>query len=183
MCDITHFLLFIVEEVIWLPFTKCAMSLTSYKSLEKMWRDCISQNVQYHSQAISHRKQCHETGFHKMCDVTHWLLVIGKDMMRSSFTKCAISDSLAICHSKDAMRLPFTKCVISLTSCEKMCQWWVSCLSQMFNVTHSLLVIGKAVISFTKCAMSLTSCWSQGKMGWDSLSQNVQCHWLTRYWS
>jgi hypothetical protein len=35
--------------------------------------------------AVGHRKRCDKTAFHKMCIVTHSLLVIGKDVMRSFF--------------------------------------------------------------------------------------------------
>ena len=45
----------------------------------------------YHSQAVGHRKRCDETALHKMCNVTHLLLVMGKDVMRLPFTKCAMS--------------------------------------------------------------------------------------------
>ena len=53
-----------------------------------MWWDCVSQNVQCHSQAeIGHRKICDGTVFHKTCIVTHLLLVIGKDVI-TPFKKC-----------------------------------------------------------------------------------------------
>ena len=38
----------------------------------------------------SHSQRCDETGFQKMFNVTHCLLVIGKDVMRLAFTKCAM---------------------------------------------------------------------------------------------
>ena len=76
--------------------------------------------------------------FCKMCNVTHFLLVIGQDTMRSSFKK--------MCHVTH--KLFKKKC--DETAFQTMC-----------NVTHSLLVIGKDVmrVPFTKCAMSLTNCW------------------------
>jgi len=37
------------------------------------------------------RKKCDEAAFHKMWNVTHSLLVTGKDVMRLPFTKCAMS--------------------------------------------------------------------------------------------
>ena len=140
MCNVTHKLLVIGKDVMRLSFTKCAMSLTTCWSYEKMWWDCLSQNVQYHSLAGGHWKGCDETVFHKMCNVTHKLLAIGKDVMRLPFTTCA-SHSLAVGHRK--------RC--DETALHKVC-----------NVTHKLLVIGKDVmrLPFTKMVMSLTSCWS-----------------------
>ena len=76
-----------------------------------------------------------------MCNVTHKLLVIGKDVLRLSFTKVQYH-LLAVGHGKRCDEIAFHK---------------------MHNVTDKLMVIGKDVMrmSFTKCAMSLTSCWSQ----------------------
>ena len=51
----------------------------------------LSQNVQHHTQAVGHGRRCDETAFHRICNVPHKLLVIGKDMMRLPFTKCAMS--------------------------------------------------------------------------------------------
>ena len=48
-------------------------------------------NVQCHSLAVGDRKRCDETDFHEMCNVTHFLLVIGIGVMRLAFTKCAMS--------------------------------------------------------------------------------------------
>ena len=79
------------KDLMRLPFRRCAMSLTSCWSLEKIWWDCCSQNVQCHSLAVGHRKRSDETTFHKRCYVTHCLLVIGEDLMRLPFTKCAMS--------------------------------------------------------------------------------------------
>src|SRR6266550_381291 len=101
-------------------------------------------NVQWHSQvAVGNRKRCNEIiAFHKMYNVTHFLLVIGKDLMRLPFT--VQSHSLAVGHRKRCDETAF----------HTMC-----------NLTHFLLVIGKDVmrvmrLPFTKCAISLTSCWS-----------------------
>ena len=116
MSNVTHFLLVIGKDVMRLPYTRCWMSLTRCWSQEEMWWDCLSQNVQCHSLAVGCRKRCDETAFPKMCNVTHFLLVIGKDVMRLPFTKCAMSLT-SCCHRKDVMRLPFTKCAMSLTSC------------------------------------------------------------------
>ena len=51
-----------------------------------------------------------------MCNVTHSLLLMGKDAMRLPFTKCAlnITHNLLVI-GKDVMRLSFTKYAISLT--------------------------------------------------------------------
>ena len=68
-----------------------AKLLTSCLLKEKMWWDHLSRNVQCHSQAMGHRKRCDETAFHKMCNVAHLLLVIGKDAIRLPFTKYAMS--------------------------------------------------------------------------------------------
>ena len=75
-------------------FHKCAISLTSYLSKEKV---CISRNVPCHSLPVCHRKWCDKTTFHKICNVTHFLLVIGKDVMTPPFTKFQCH-SLAVGH-------------------------------------------------------------------------------------
>ena len=80
--------------------------------------------MQYHSQAVDHKKRCDETAFHNMCNATHFLLVTGKDVMRLSFTNCAmnVTHSLLVI-GNNVISLPFTKCAVSLTSCwskEKM---------------------------------------------------------------
>ena len=94
MCLVTHSLLVIAKDAMrpWLPFKKCAMSLTTCWSWEKMWWDCLLQNVQCHPPPVDHEKRCDETAFHKMYNVTHILLVI-------------------------VTWLPFTKCAMSLTDC------------------------------------------------------------------
>ena len=86
-----------LKDVMGMPFIKHAMSLTGCCSQEKMWWDCLSQNMQCYTPTVGHRKKCDETAFHKMCNVTHMLLVIGKDMMNLSFTKFAIL--LTCCYS------------------------------------------------------------------------------------
>ena len=91
MCNhVTHSLLVIRKDVMRLPFTKCAMSLTNCWWEDKMWWDCLSQNVQCHSLPVGHRRRCDETAFHKMHNVTHSLSVIGKDVMRLPSTKSLI---------------------------------------------------------------------------------------------
>jgi len=42
--------------------------------------------MEYHSLSVGDRKKCDETAFHKMWNVTHSLLVIGKDVMRQPST-------------------------------------------------------------------------------------------------
>ena len=82
----------------------------------------IHKNVQCHSLAVGDVITLH---FTKMCNVTHNLFkVIGKDVMRLPFTKCAMSPTLCWSQEKDVIRLPFT---------------------QMYNVAHNLLIIGKEV--------------------------------------
>jgi hypothetical protein len=70
--------------------------------IEKTWQNCLSQNVQCYlllasqrhscdrtaqnvqcySHTVGHRWRCDETALHKMCDVTHSLLVIWKNVMK-----------------------------------------------------------------------------------------------------
>ena len=138
ICNITHFLLVIRIDVMRLPFIKCAMSLTNYWPLERMWWDYFSQSVQCHSLPVSHSQKrydetaihkickvtcfllvigkCDETAFHKMCNVIYSLLVIGKNVMRLPLTNVQCH-SLAVGHGKYVMRLPFTACAMSLTPC------------------------------------------------------------------
>src|SRR6266576_2495101 len=90
-----------------------------------------------HTQAVGHRKRCDESAFHKICNITHSLLVRGKDMVRLPFTKCAMS--LTTCLSWET-GLPSTKCAMSLTHCDmKRCDESAFC--KMCNVTDLLLVI------------------------------------------
>ena len=172
MCNITHNLSVIGKDVMRLSFTKCAMmSLTSCRSLEKMWRDCLSQNVQYHSLPVGHRKRCDETAFHTMCHVTHLLLVIGTDVMRLPFTGCAMSltncwswekmwwdclaqnvqcHSLAVIHSQKCDETAFYKCATChshAVSHRKRCD--ETALPKMCNATHLLLFIAKDMMRLT----------------------------------
>ena len=86
-----------------------------------------------------HRKRCDEDAFHKMCNITHRLLVIGNNVMRLTLTKCEITHSLSVI-GKDVIRLPLNH--------------------KMYSVTHKLAVIGKDImrLPFTKFVMSLTDC-------------------------
>ena len=45
------------------------------------------KNVQCHSQAAVRRKRCDKISVQKMCKVTHSLSVIGRDVRRLPFTK------------------------------------------------------------------------------------------------
>ena len=155
------------------------LSLTSCWPKDEMWWDCSSQNVQCHSQTVV-RKTADETAFHKMCNVTHCLLVMEKNGMRLPFTKCAMLPTS--CWSWEKMWwVTFRKCEFhSLpVSHRKRCD--ETAFHKIWNVTNFLLVIGKDVMKlpFTECAMPLTSCQTYEKMWWDCLSQNVQCHSLT----
>ena len=74
--------------------------------------------VPCHSHAVGHRKRCDETALQKMCNVTHSLLVIGKEVMRRlPFTKMCNDTHMLLVIGKDVMGLPFTKCAMSLTCC------------------------------------------------------------------
>ena len=67
--DPTHFLLVIGKDMMKLPSTK----------------------YECHSHPVDHRKRCNETASHKICNATHKLMVIGKDVIRLlPFTKCAM---------------------------------------------------------------------------------------------
>jgi len=83
MFNVTHcFLLAIWKDAMRMTFTKCALSLTPCWSQEKKWWDCLSKNVQCHSLAANHKKDVMRLPFSKIYNVTHSLLVIGKDVMR-----------------------------------------------------------------------------------------------------
>jgi hypothetical protein len=96
VCNVTYLKLLVIgKDVMRLPSTECATSLTS----------CL--------------ERCDETVFHKIYTVTHLLLIIGKDDMRLAIAfhkMCDITHNLLVI-GKDVMRLPFTRCAMSLTSC------------------------------------------------------------------
>ncbi len=69
------------KDVMRLPFTKCAMSLTPCWSQERC-------------------DESHETALHKTCNVTHLLLVIGNDVMSESALENVQCHSLAVGHRK-----------------------------------------------------------------------------------
>src|SRR6266576_2994373 len=101
------------------------------------------KDLQCHSQAVGQGKRGDDSAFDKICNVTHSLLVIQKDVMRLPFTNVQ-SHSQTVGHKK---------------RCDE-----VTVIHKMYNVTHSLLVIGKDLMRLPaiKCAMSLTSYWSWG---------------------
>ena len=70
--------------------------------------ETISQNVQCYSLAVRDRKRGDESTIHKMCHVTHSLLVIRKDVMRVPFTsvQCHLLALVIEKHVMKAMRLP-----------------------------------------------------------------------------
>ena len=79
MCNVTHILLVIGKNVLGLPFTILAMSLTFCWSYKR------SNETAFHKMCnVAHRlliiiERCYaEMAF---CNVTHFLLVIGKDVM------------------------------------------------------------------------------------------------------
>ena len=59
--------------------------------------------MQSHSLAVGHRKRCYGTVFHKMCNIAHKLLVVGKEVMKLP-VKC---HSLAIVHGKSSDETTF----------------------------------------------------------------------------
>ncbi len=90
-----------------------------------MWWDCLSQNVQSHSLPVGYRKRCDETALHKMCNVTHFLLFMGRDVMRlPSTTIFNIAHILSVIEKRNIEPLLRNNC----------------------NVTHILLAIGKFLI-------------------------------------
>ena len=66
--------------------------------------ESLSQNVPSHSLPVGHRNKI---GFPNMCNVTHSLLVIGKDVMRLPFTS-HLTHKLKLVMGTAVMRLPFT---------------------------------------------------------------------------
>ena len=147
--------------------------------------------VQCHLPADHHRKRYDNTAFHKICSVTHFLLVMGKyvmwpdclsenvqclshllliigtDMMRLPFTQYMQCHSLAIGHGKRCDEIAFHNCETSFTCYwSKEMMWDETAFDKMCNVTCFLVIIGKDVISLciTRCAMSLACCWSYEKM-------------------
>ena len=140
VCDITHKLLVKGrDEVRWLSqHVQCHSLPISHR---RIWMRLLLQNVQCHSLAVDHRERCNEPSFHKMSNITHFLLVIGKDMIR----------------------LPFTKSAMWHTSCLPQKEvWFRECLSQKCHNSHAVVDrkrCDESRLSCTKCTMSPTSCW------------------------
>ena len=114
-----------------------------------------------HSHAVSHRKRCDETALPKMCNATHLLLFIAKDMMRLTFTNVQCH-SHTVNHKKRCDETAFHK-MMSLTPCWRCDE---TGFYKMSNVTHSLLVIGKYVMRLPstkifKCAHLLSVIWKK----------------------
>ena len=113
-------------------------------------------NVQCHSLADSHRKGYEMTAIHKMCDVTHSLLVIAQ-MWWEWLSQNVQSHSQAVGHNK--------------------WRWW-DYHHKMYNITHNLLVTGNK----RDCLSQNVQCHLQPvghkKVWWDCVSQNVGCHSL-----
>ena len=126
-----------------------------------MLLDSVSQNVECHPLPFSHRKGCNETAFHKMYNVTHFLLGIGKDVMNHETAlhkMCNVTHTLLVM-GKDVMTLHFKKVQCSLLSAighRKRCDENVSQNVQFSS--HSIAHIGKDSmrLPFTKCGMPLT---------------------------
>ena len=86
MCNVTHKLLVIGRDVM-----RRFHKNVQYHSLAVDHRKgcdetAFHKNVQSHAQPVDH-SLCDETAFHKLCNGTHKLLVIGKDVMRQPFMK------------------------------------------------------------------------------------------------
>ena len=82
-----------------------------------------------------------------MCNVTHNLLVIGKDVMRLPFTTmCYVTHSLLFTR-KIAMKVPFTnmQCHLQTVGHSKRCD--ETAFHKMCNAAHKLLIIGKDVMN------------------------------------
>ena len=163
-----------------------------------MWWDCLSQNVQcnslavrigkvvtqirlsstkcaWHPLPVGYKKICDETALHKMFNVTHLLLVIGKNVLRlplnDTYLLLVIGKTWWNCLSEN-VQCHSLSVGHSETAFHKTC-----------NVTYSLLVIEMDMIriclskhvpcyplsvghriscdetAFTTCAISLTCCW------------------------
>ena len=112
-------------------FYKCVIYGThSLPVIKKMWWDCFPQNLQCYSQTVGDRNRCNlfltSATIGLTCcwsqkwmwwdclpqtcaiaNIAHRLLVIGKDMMRLHFAKCA--NSLPVDHRKRCNDTAFHK--------------------------------------------------------------------------
>ncbi len=144
-----------------------------------MWSDYLSQKCAM-SLTPCFRKGCDETVF-KMCNVTHSLLVIGKDVMRLPVTKVFnVTHSLLVI-GNDVIRLSFTKTHMQWSHHSQPVG--INMIRQHFrkmcNVTHSLLVIGKGVtvrLPFIKMCNVTHKLLVVGKDVISLPFENVQCH-------
>ena len=132
-----------------MPLTRCSLKKTN-------WWDCISQHCNVIHSLLVIWKKNDVTGFHKLCNVTHLLLVTGKDVMRLPFTKYAML--LTRCWSQVKM----WDCPSKNRQCHslpvghmKRCDETIA-LHKISNVTHFLLVIERETMKlpFTKCTMT-----------------------------
>ena len=91
-------------------------SLTSCWPKEKIWWDCLSQNVHWtcHLQAVDHKENMwlRWDWLSQMSNVTHLLLVIRKRCDEIAFHKMSNVTYILLVRTKNVMRLPFTKCTL-----------------------------------------------------------------------
>ena len=144
-----------------------------------MWWECIlAQNVQCHSQTVGHRRTCHETAFHKMCNVTYLLLV----MSWACLSQDVQFHSHPVGHRKACDEKPFHKmCNVTyflLVIGKHVMRW---SFKKMCHVTHLLLVMKRCneIAAFQKMCNVTHRLLIKDIMWWDCcLSENVQCHLL-----
>ena len=125
--------------------------------VQKMWWNCISQDI---------------------CNVTHFLLAMGEDVMRLSHSN-AQCDLLAV-HWKRCNKTVTTMhnvahrllvkgrdCLLQNVWCHSLAVGHIkgcdeTAFYKVCKITYLLLVIGKHMmrLHFTECVMSLTPCWS-----------------------
>jgi len=126
-------------------------------------------NVTHKLWVIEKDMMNHETTFHKMWNVTHFLLFI-----KRMWWDCLSQNHSLPVHRKHVVRLPFTKCAMSLTSCfiERMCHKMCNTIA-----AHFLLVIGKNVITDETAIHKMCNVAHFllviGKIWWGYLSQNA----------
>ena len=117
--------------------------------------------------------RCDETTFHKLWNITHQLLVIIQDLMSLlPFTKCAMSHPLLVA-GRDLIRFSFIKCAMSPTPCQSQEKMWWDVCHKIFNIAHILLgVIGK------KYTEKLLQCYSH--TGGHSWEFDKEIFWITK---
>jgi hypothetical protein len=143
------------KDVMRLSFTKCATSLTPCVTLVIGKDDkTVFPKWVYHSQAVGYSKRCGKTASHKMCDVTHMLLVMRSGYHETIFHKmCNVTHKLLVVGT-NVMKLLFTRlqCCLHSVGHRKRCGGLHS-----QNVQSHLLPVGH-----------------RKKKWWNCLSQNVQ---------